>query len=90
MNLATGTSPCNTLGQATKYFLAVLTLTTVKLVDALEQMSFEFFATFGDCTLAGFLILLQAAQTGENDFADSPVEAAVDFILHELFQLWRQ
>src|SRR5438445_10568347 len=70
--------------QSAKHALAINTFATVKAVEALQQLRFQFLKGLGRLRQACGLVILETAETGADNFTGGLIQAALDFFFHKL------
>ena len=75
--------------ESAKDFLAVNTFATVKAVNALQQLRFQFLKGLGCLRQARGLVFLETAETGADNLAGSLIQTALDLVFHKLCQFRR-
>jgi len=76
--------------ESAKHFLTINAFATVKAVNALQQLRFQFFKCFRRLGQTHDLVFLETAETGADDFTGGLIKPALDFFFHKLCQFRRQ
>ena len=88
MNLATRL--LNTLLKPTKHHLTINTFATVKALDTMQQLRFQFLKRSGCLGQTRGLVVLEPPEAGTDNLAGRLIQAALHLFLHKLCQFRRQ
>jgi len=90
MNLAIRAGFFHPFAEPVKHLSAINAFATVKAIHALEQLGFQFLECPRSLGQTHGLVLLQASETGTNNFTGRLIQTAFDFFFHKLCQFRRQ
>jgi hypothetical protein len=90
VNLAIRAGFCYPFAKSAKHFLTINAFATVKAVEALQQLRFQFFKRFRRLWQMHGLVFLETAESGADDFTGGLIKTALNFFFHKLCQFWRQ